>query len=175
MPRTPYATPGSEAAGATPVYEGLTAQMGMVPNVVQLLGHSGPAAAGLAGVLDTLFNQLEVDPKLRELAYLVAAKTNECPYCTGHHSMFASQAGWSDDEVARIGPGTGSDSSFGSREQAVARFAEEATRNVTASDEAIAVLARELSAAELSDIASTVAAANLVQRVGKNLGAELQF
>ncbi|MEE9413750.1 MAG: carboxymuconolactone decarboxylase family protein [Acidimicrobiales bacterium] len=175
MPRTPYATPGTEAVGATPVYEGLTAQMGMVPRVVQLLGHSAPAAAGLAGVLDTLFNQLTVDPKLRELAYLVAAKTNECPYCTGHHTMFASQAGWSDEEIGRIRPGAGDDPSFGSRERAVARFAEEATRNVVASDEAVTAMTEQLSAAELSDIAFTVAAANLVQRVGKNLGAELEF
>ncbi len=175
MPRTPYAVPGTEAAGATPVYEGLSAQMGMVPNVVQLLGHSAPAAAGLAGVLDTLFNQLTVDPKLRELAYLTVAKTNECPYCTGHHAMFAQQTGWSDDEIAKIGPGASNDATFGAREQAIARFAEESTRNVTASDEAINDLTSLLSIAEVADITFTVAAANLVQRIGKNLGAELEF
>ncbi|MDW3177497.1 MAG: carboxymuconolactone decarboxylase family protein [Acidimicrobiia bacterium] len=175
MPRLAYATPGTEASGATPVYEGLQAQMGMVPNVVQLLGHSAPAAAGLAGVLDTLFNQLSVDPKLREVAYLVAAKTNGCPYCTGHHTMFASQAGWSDNEVARIGPGAGGDPAFDARVQAVAQFAEETTRAVVASDEAIAGMAQHLNSAEMSDIAFTVGAANLVQRIGKNLGAELEF
>ena len=175
MPRTLYATPGTEAPGATPVYEGLKAQMGMVPNVVQLLGHSGPAANGLAGVLDTLFNQLEVDPKLRELAYLVVAKTNQWPYCTGHHTMFASQAGWSDDEIVRIGPGAGTDTIFGPKGQAVAQFAEEVTRNVTASDEAVAAITEQLSPTEVADITFTVAAANLVQRIGKNLGAELEF
>ena len=175
MPRTPYATPGTEAPGATPVYEGLKAQMGMVPNVVQLLGHSGPAAAGLAGVLDTLFNQLEVDPKLRELAYLVVAKTNESSYCIGHHTMFASEAGWSDDEIARIGPGAGTDTIFEPKGRAVAQFAEEVTRNVTASDEALDAIAEQLSPPEVADITFTVAAANLVQRVGKNLGAELEF
>lgn len=175
MPRTAYATPGTEAVGATPVYDGLQSQMGMVPNVVQLLGHSGPAAAGLGGVLDTLFNQLEVDPKLRELAYLVAAKTNECPYCTGHHTMFASQTGWSDDEIAMIGPGAGANPAFGMKGQAIAQYAEEVTRNVVASDQTLDSLTSNLSQAEVADIAFTVAAANLVQRIGKNLGAELEF
>ena len=62
MPRTTYAHEGQEAPEATPVYQNLKKGFGMVPNVVKLLGHSGPATQALCALLDVYFNKLSLTP-----------------------------------------------------------------------------------------------------------------
>jgi hypothetical protein len=52
MPRIPYAEKGQEAEGATPVYQQIDQDMGQVPNVLKLLGHSGPATQNLSVELE---------------------------------------------------------------------------------------------------------------------------
>ena len=85
MARIPYAEKGQEAEGATPVYQQFEQDMGLVPNVVKLLGHSAPATQGIGTLLDIYFSQLSISNRLREIAYLTVARYNGCGYCQGHH------------------------------------------------------------------------------------------
>ena len=175
MPKTPYAHEGQEAAEATPVYANLKKGFGMVPNVVKLVGHSGPATQAMGAVLDAYFNKLSLSPRLREIAYLTVARANGCAYCQGHHVPMAKTAGLSDEEIALLGPEGFEASELTEAERTVVRFAYETTKQVAAGDETIERLKKHFSPVETAELAFVAAAGNFIQRIGKNLGAELEM
>ncbi len=174
MPKIHYAEKGTEAEGATPVYAQLESEFGFVPNILKVLGHSGPATQAMGAILDNLFHHLSLTPRIREMAYLTVARYNQCTYCVGHHSFFAKQAGMTDEEIALLGEAGLSSAGFSEGEKAVIRFALETTKNVAASDEAQAELQKAFSLNQVVEIAFVVATANFIQRIGKNFGVELE-
>jgi AhpD family alkylhydroperoxidase len=125
-------------------------------------------------VLDNLFHHLSIAPRIREMAYLTVARHNQCTYCIGHHSFFAKQAGMTDEELALLGESGVRSTHFSESEQGVIRFALETTKNVAASDEALAELRKAFPLNQVVEIAFVVATANFIQRIGKNFGVELE-
>jgi len=174
MPRIPYAEEGSEADGASPVYKELSASFGMVPNLVKLVGHSGPATQGLGALLRTHFQGLSLPADVREIAYLTASRFNGCSYCQAHHEPLARQAGVTDAEIQALDPARLESGELDDVKRAVARFALETTRDVVASDEAVEELKKHFRPAAIAEIAFVVGAANMIQRIGRNLGVELE-
>lgn len=146
----------------------------MVPNLLKVLGHSGPATQAMGAILDTYFHQLSLEPRIREIAYLTVARSNQCTYCIGHHTMLAKQAGIIDEEIALLGEAGISHVQFSEGERAVIRFALETTKNVVAEDATLEELQKAFSLAQVAEIAFVVAAANFIQRIGKNFGIELE-
>lgn len=61
MPRIPYAGKGTEAKGATVTYTQLEEEFGFVPNLLKVLGHSGPATQAMGAVLDNLFHHVSLN------------------------------------------------------------------------------------------------------------------
>ncbi|MBI5594674.1 MAG: carboxymuconolactone decarboxylase family protein [Elusimicrobia bacterium] len=175
MPKIPYAHEGLESAEATAVYKSLKAGFGMVPNVVKLLGHSGPATRALGAVLDAYFKGLSLTPRIREVAYLTVARANGCAYCQGHHVPIAKQTGLGDGQIAALGPEGFQSPLLTEAERAVVRFAYETTKQVAASDAAIDSLKKHFSVKEVAELAFVAAAGGFIQRIGKNLGAELEI
>lgn len=175
MPKIPYAHEGSEAPEATPVYKQLKKGFGLVPNVVKLLGHSGPATQAMGALLDTYFGKLSLSPRIREIAYLTVARANGCSYCQGHHVPMGKAAGLTDGQIDRLGPEGFASPEFVEAERAVIRFAYETTKQVAASDAAIDALKGHFSPKEVAELAFVAAAGNFIQRIGKNLGAELEM
>lgn len=174
MARIPYAEKGQEADGATQVYQQMEQGMGVVPNVVKLLGHSGPATQAMGTMLNVYFNQLSISAKLREIAYLTAAKYNGCAYCQGHHVPAGKQAGLLDSQIEQLNENGFDSGDFSEPERAVIRFAYETTRDVKSSDEAMNALKSHFNNQEISEITFVVASGNFIQRVGKNLEVELE-
>ena len=174
MPKIPYAEQGTEAERAKAVYAQLKAEFGFVPNLLKVLGHSGPATEAMGTILDNLFHHLSLTPRIREMAYLTVATYNQCGYCIGHHSFFAQQAGITDEEIALLGESGLSSPRFSEGEKAVIRFALETTKHVAASDEAHTALQKSFSIHQIVEIAFVVATANFIQRIGKNFGIELE-
>lgn len=175
MPRLPYAEEGQEADGAIAVYDQLKQGMGLVPNLVKLVGHSGPVAQALGTNLDVYFNQLSIGAKLRETAYLTVARFNGCAYCQGHHVPAGKQAGLTDAQIEQLDESGFDSDDFTPAEQAVIRFAFETTRDVKASNGAVDALKEHYSNQEIAEIAFVVAAGNFIQRIGKNFGADLEM
>ena len=174
MPRIPYAEKGTEAEGATAVYAQLETEFGFVPNLLKVLGHSGPATQAMGAVLDNLFHHLSLAPRIREMAYLTVAKYNQCAYCVGHHSFFAKEVGMTDEEIGLLGESGLTSAGFSDGEKAVIRFALETTKDVAASKDAHADLQKAFPVNQVVEIAFVVATANFIQRIGKNFGIELE-
>ena len=174
MPRIPYAEEGTEAKEATPVYANLKASFGFVPNLLKVLGHSGPATQALGGLLVNYFHHLSLTARLREIAYLTVARSNECAYCIGHHTLIARQAEVSDEEIALLGESGFTNEKFSAAERVVIRFAYETTKYVVASDNTLDELQKHYNPTQIAEIAFVVATANFIQRIGKNFGIELE-
>lgn len=174
MARIPYAEKGQEAEGATAVYQQMEQGMGVVPNVVKLLGHSGPATQGIGTLLDIYFGQLSISNRLREIAYLTVARLNGCEYCQGHHVPAAQQAGLLEAQIEDLNEDGFDSGLFSEPERAVIRFAYETTRDVKASDEAMEDMKTHFSHQAIAEITFVVASGNFIQRVGKNLEVELE-
>lgn len=174
MPKIAYAHEGQEVPGASPFYAAIKQQFGMVPNVVKLLGHSGPATGALVGLLDVDFARLTLPVRLREIAYLAAAKTNGCAYCQGHHTPLAKKAGLTDVQIASLGDADEAAKVLERAEAAAVRFSIETTRHVVASDAAHSGLREHFAPALIAELAVVVAGANFIQRIGRNFGVELE-
>lgn len=174
MPKIPYAEKGTEAKGATAVYAKLESEFGFVPNLLKVLGHSGPVTQAMGAVLDNLFHHLSLAPRIREMAYLTVAKYNQCAYCVGHHSFFAKQAGMTDEEIALLGESGLTNTGFSDGERAVIRFALETTKDVAASDDAHMEVQKAFPVNQVVEIAFVIATANFIQRLGKNFRIELE-
>ena len=174
MPRIPYAEKGQEAEGATPIYHQMEQGMGVVPNVLKLLGHSGPATQAMGTMLDVYFNQLSITPRIREIAYLTVARLNGCAYCQGHHVPAARQAGLLDSQIEELDESGFDSGDFSDPERAVIRFAYETTRDVKCSDEAMNELNKHFSNQQVAEITYVVACGNFIQRVGRNLDVDLE-
>lgn len=175
MPRTTYAHEGQEEPEATPVYQSLKKGFGMVPNVVKLLGHSGPATQAMGALLNAYFNKLSLTARLREIAYLTVARANGCGYCQGHHVPMAKAAGLTEAQISLLDTRGFDAPEFNEAERSVIRFAYETTKLVAASAETVETLKKFFSPKEISELAFVAAAGNFIQRIGKNLGAELEI
>jgi len=174
MPRIPYAHEGHEADGARSVYEDMAKSFGQVPNLVKLVGHSGAATQGLGDVLRTYFEDLAIPSDVREIAYLTAARHNGCSYCQGHHVPLARKAGVTEAEIEALDAEGLDSGALDETRKAVARFALETTRDVVASDAALEELKKHFESSQIAEIAFVVGAANMIQRIGRNLGVELE-
>ena len=64
---------------------------------------------------------------------------------------------------------------FNEAERAVIRFAYQTTQVVKADDKTVEALKLSFSPKEIAELAFVVAAGNFIQRIGKNLGAELEI
>lgn len=81
------------------VFERLQSTLGLVPNLVRVLGNSPAALEGYvnlgAAVSTGSFNQ-----KIREQIALTVAEINLCSYCLSAHTYLAEKAGLAPAEIA---------------------------------------------------------------------------
>ncbi|PCI40374.1 MAG: hypothetical protein COB53_01215 [Elusimicrobia bacterium] len=174
MPKIPYAEEGEETPEATVIYKEIKKVFGFVPNFVKLMGHSSGATQTMGAFVDAYFNKLNIKPRLREIAFLTVSRANKCTYCQAHHTAMAKKAGLTDEQIGVLGPNGFENTLLTEAERAVVRFAYETTKEVEASDEAIESLKKYFSTQEIAEIAYITASANFLQRIGKNLGVELE-
>ena len=78
MPHLPPLTDTQASGEARGIFQALQANLKMVPNIFRTLGHA-PAVLKATLDLDQAIHA-DLDPKLRELAYLKTAKLLGCHY-----------------------------------------------------------------------------------------------
>ena len=141
---------------------------GALLNLDRMLLHSPALARGWNGYLRAVRTELEVSPRLRELAICVVAILTGADYEFGQHGPEFLKAGGSPhqlDAVRRIGASDVDASAFDSGERAIIALALEMTRNVRVSR-----ATREAARAALADdrqmveIVGVIATYNMVSR-----------
>jgi uncharacterized peroxidase-related enzyme len=164
--------PSNEQASpeARALFNGIASAFGMVPNIFRIMGYAPKVLEHTLGLNQAI--HVDLDPKLRELAYLTASRINRCGYCEHYHTLFAKKAGISDAQVKQLGFGIDA-SAFSELERLVIRFADEWTREGKASAEVVAALAKQLSPAQLVTLAATVGLANWTNRFNETFDVQL--
>jgi uncharacterized peroxidase-related enzyme len=170
MARLPYLEKETATADQEKILAQVTQKTGKIANMWKLFAHS---AALLEAFLP--FNKAVakagVDPKLRELAYMMASRINGCAYCFNAHKIGGVRAGVTEDQVAQLESYSASNA-FSLLEKTVLRFADEVTRSIKASDEIMAEMRRNFSEAEIVELTVAIGLANLTNRFNMTLGTD---
>jgi AhpD family alkylhydroperoxidase len=148
----------------------LAAKMKTVPNIFRTMAYAPE-------VLDATLRfsasvQKQLDPKLRELAYLKTSEVNECHYWTHYHKILGQRAGLSKDQVEQLDDYMESDA-YSDLEKTVITFAQQVATNAKADDAVMAKLVESLSPEELVKLAATVAQATWTNQFNNTFGVEL--
>ena len=78
MPQLPALTDAQASPAARNLFQNLQAHFGMVPNIFRTLGHA-PDVLQATLAFDQAIGK-DLDPRLRELAYLKTSQLNDCGY-----------------------------------------------------------------------------------------------
>ncbi len=171
MAHVPYVDKVNAADEIRPVYEAIEGKGGTVPNFLKTLAHNPAMFQGFLA-LDGALKTVELDPKLRELAYLKASQVNGCDYCRHYHARLGRKAGLTDAQVSGIDlsePGA----DYDELQWDVLRFADQVTRRAQADAELIDRLKQHLSDRQLVELTITVALANFTNRINNTLNIDL--
>jgi len=78
MPNLEPLADAQASEAARKIFQGIQAKFRMVPNIFRTMGHA-PAVLGATLNLDQAISS-DLEPKLRELAYLKTSQLNGCNY-----------------------------------------------------------------------------------------------
>jgi uncharacterized peroxidase-related enzyme len=166
-----YVKTSEAAESVRPRFEGMESKGHDVPNFLRVLAHS-PALLEAFIALNGALSRIELDPKLRELAYIRASEINNCGYCLQHHKKAGAKAGLSDRQLNET-EGELDSGIYDELQSDVLQYTDEVTRNVAVSDDLIERLKQKLSDRQLVELAATVALANFTNRISETLRLEL--
>ncbi len=92
-------------SASKPLLAAVQKQLGIVPNMMKLLGSSAPALEGYLSLSGALAKGT-LDAKLRESLALAVAEFNDCDYCLAAHSYIGKNlVKLSDEEINRARDG----------------------------------------------------------------------
>jgi uncharacterized peroxidase-related enzyme len=110
-------------SASKPLLAAVQKQLGIVPNMMKLLGNSAPALEGYLSLSGAL-SKGALDAKLRESLALAVAEFNGCDYCLAAHTYIGkNMVKLSDDEINRARDGL----AITARNAAALRFARRVT------------------------------------------------
>src|SRR5512134_3120222 len=173
MPRIPY-LPADLAEPADIVAAVRARRGGRLLNLDRMLLHSPPLARGWNVLLGAVRRELELAPRLRELAMCAVAVLNDAPYEFHHHAPEFVAAGGSDAQVEALrdlDAAAGNTTLFGAAERAVIRLSIEMSRQVQVSEATFAELRAAVPGErQVVELVAVIATFNMVSRFLVALG-----
>lgn len=118
MSRIPALDPQAAAPETKDLFAAVKGKLGLVPNLVRVLGNAPAALKAYLGFSDAL-SGASLDAKTREAIALTVAGANSCEYCASAHSFISKSLKVEDGEISRRLKGQSGDA----RTQAVLTFA----------------------------------------------------
>lgn len=160
------------AEALRPSFEGMKRKLQVVPHIWQTMAHA-PGITQQALGLNAAVNH-DLDPKLRELAYVHCSRLNQCTYCLHYHLAAAQRVGLTAEQTQAENLARFIEhASYTDVEKLVLRFAEEWTRQPKVSAAVIEGLKQHLTPAALVTLAATCALANWTNKFNESFGVEL--
>lgn len=99
MTRIAQLDPQTATGPAKTLFEGVQKKLGVVPNLIRVLGNAPAALQGYLGFSAALAEG-SFSPKLREQIALTVAETNHCTYCLSAHSFIGGKLGLTQQDLA---------------------------------------------------------------------------
>jgi uncharacterized peroxidase-related enzyme len=173
MNRITLPTPEQTPAATLPLLDAVKKQLGVVPNLMKLVGNSSAALEGYLS-LNSALSKGVLDAKTRERIALAIAEFNGCNYCLSAHTYLGKNVAKLDDaEIAANRNGKSSDSKaaaavhFGSRVAIERGHVSDANLN--------AVKAAGYNQAEIVEIVLHVALNTLTNYINEVAQTEIDF
>ena len=169
----PHVQPLSDAQASPPakaLFDEIQSAFKMVPNIFRTIGHA-PSVLEATLAFDQAIHH-DLDPKLRELAYIKTSKLNLCNYCLHYHTRLGRKAGLTEEQLNSLDDYEKS-SAYNDLEKLVLRFADKWTRQGKAESATVAALSQKLSPTQLITLAATVAQANWTNRFNETFDIQL--
>jgi len=160
-------------AASLPLLDAVKKQLGMVPNLMKLVGNSPAALEGYLSLSNALGKGL-LEPKTRERIALAIAEFNGCSYCLSAHTYLGKHVAKLDDtEMAANRDGNSSDPKAAAAVKFSTRVALE--RGHVSNADLAAVKAAGYSHAEIAEIVLHVALNTLTNYVNEVAQTEIDF
>lgn len=98
MSRIPAISLENATDASRPTLEGVKKKIGFLPNVFTTLAKA-PVALEAYVQASTILGKTSLSAKEKEAVYLATSQVNGCDYCLAAHSLFASKAGLSAQDI----------------------------------------------------------------------------
>lgn len=98
MSRIPAISFENATDASRPILEGVKKKIGFLPNVFTTLAKA-PVALEAYVQASAILGKTSLSAKEKEAVYLATSQANGCDYCLAAHSLFASKAGLSAQEI----------------------------------------------------------------------------
>lgn len=170
MPHLPPLQNTEAVDAARASLEQLEVKLGRVPNMYRTFAHSPRVLNAAIAMAQAIRSDL--DPKLRELAYLKVTQITDCAVCRHYHIALGRKAGVTEEQIAGL-VNYESSSAYTDIERDVLRFTDQWSRDSTVATDVMTRLKQSLSSEHLVILAATVAQANFTSRFNNAFGVEL--
>jgi alkylhydroperoxidase family enzyme len=168
LARIPYPDPSQAPDG---VRETLAAMPPL--NIFRMLAYAETAFRPFVYFGGAILADLQLDPKLRELAILQVAKDSSAEYEWVQHVAIGLGVGLTDKQIAAVQRGDDRDPSLSDADRAVLRFAAEVIDTARVSDETFATVSRSLGHREIVELLLTIGTYLTLARVMTTLELEI--
>lgn len=173
MNRITLPAPDQIPAATLPLLDAVKKQLGVVPNLMKLVGNSPAALEGYLS-LNGALNKGALDAKTRERIALAIAEINGCSYCLSAHTYLGKNVAKLDDaEIAANRNGNSSDPKAAAAVHFAARVAQE--RGHVSDSDLNAVKAAGYTQAEIVEIVLHVALNTLTNYINEVAQTEIDF
>lgn len=160
-------------AASLPLLEAVKKQLGVIPNLMKLVGNSPAALEGYLSLNNALGKGL-LEPKTRERIALAIAEINGCSYCLSAHTYLGKHvAKLEDAEIAANRNGDSSDPKAAAAVRFAVRVAQE--RGHVSDTELAAVKTAGYNNAEIVEIVLHVALNTLTNYINEVAQTEIDF
>jgi AhpD family alkylhydroperoxidase len=170
MARIPYPNLDELHPSVREAFEALPAKL----NIFRMLAHAERNFSAFTRFGGTILGRQQLDAKLRELAILHVAQLSGARYEWDQHVPIAERTGVRPEQIAALEAGNASADCFDASEALVLRFTGEVLRDVRASDETFAALAKQLPHREVVELVLAVGFYMLVARLLETTGVDLE-
>lgn len=153
MARIPYMEPDQAPPAVREVYDVLKREP---LNIFKLIAHAESAFQPLMRFGAAILSDLELDPKVREVAILRVAQLSDARYEWEQHAAIATGIGVPDEQIAALERGDVEAACFGELEHRVLRFTTESVRDVRVSEATFDALAAEFSPRLIVELLLTI-------------------
>ncbi len=168
MARIPYPDPTQSPERVREALAGLP-QL----NIFRMLAHAETALRPFLRFGGAILTELQLDPKLRELAILQVAAQAGARYEWVQHTAIARHLGVTDEQIAAVQQGELTAASLNETERAVVQFAAEVLEGPRVSDPTFAAVSERLSSREIVELLLTVGEYLMLARVMTTLELEI--
>lgn len=173
MNRITIPAPDQLPAASMPLLDAVKKQLGVVPNLMKLVGNSPAALEGYLS-LNAALNKGALNAKTRERIALAIAEVNGCSYCLSAHTYLGKNVAKLDDaEIAANRNGNSSDPKAAAAVHFAARVALE--RGHVSDADLNVVKAAGYSQAEIVEIVLHVALNTLTNYINEVAKTEIDF